>query len=41
MFSNVFMPFCVIIVVEDGFESGNDRLVTWDTIKCMGELVSE
>ena len=38
-FSNVFMPFSMMVVVKNGFESRNDRLITGNAVKGIGELV--
>ena len=39
VFSNIFMPFSAMVIVKNGFKCENNRLVTQDTVKCIGELV--
>ena len=39
VFSNIFLPFCTMVVVKNGFQSRNDRLVAGNTVKCIGKLM--
>ena len=39
VFGNIIIPFGAMTVVENGFKSGNDRLVAGSTVKGIGELV--
>ena len=39
VFNNIFLPFSTLIIVKNGFKSGNNRLVAGSTVKGIGKLV--